>query len=138
MNLFIHSIPNWLELTFLALSTGIVMSLLWVLPPKSSDALPDHDNLRSRMWLFLTVSVLVMLASSVLDLLVRSAEMSGEPVTEVFPELSTVIFRTHYGSVWLVRMAVLVLVASFWLRAGDIVNHRPFCFSCSSLRPPSP
>src|SRR5690242_1090508 len=110
MNLFFHSIPNWVELTLLALSIGIVTSLLWVLPPEASAALPGNDNLRSRMWLLLLVSVFAMLASSIFDLLFRSAEMSGEPVTEVFPDLSTVIFRTHYGSVWLIRMAVLVLL----------------------------
>ncbi|MGE5808550.1 MAG: copper resistance D family protein [Nitrospirota bacterium] len=109
MNLFIHSIPNWLELTFLAFSIGILISLLWVLPPRESSVLSGHEHLRSRMWLFLTISIFAMLICSVFDLMIRSAEMSGKPVTEVFPDIPTVISRTHYGSIWLIRTAVLVL-----------------------------
>jgi putative copper resistance protein D len=111
MNLLIHSFPNWVELAFLAFSIGILTSLLWVLPPKASNELPGHEILRARMWRYLAISIFAMLATSILDLMMRSAEMSGEPVTEVFPELPTVIFRTHYGSVWLIRIAVLVLLS---------------------------
>src|SRR5512147_1239620 len=98
MNLFIHSIPNWLELTFLAFSIGVLTSLLWVLPPREPLGLDGHEHLRSRLWLFLTISVFAMLACSVFDLLMRSAEMSGEPVTKVFSDIPTVLSRTHYGS----------------------------------------
>jgi copper resistance protein D len=69
------------------------------------------------MWLFFGVSVAVLFASSVADLLVRAVEMSGNPIPSVIPVLPTVIFRTHYGSVWLIRIAVLVLL-SILLRTG--------------------
>lgn len=110
MNLFIHSIPNWMELISLACSTGILVSLLWILPAKASDGLHGHGDIRSRMWLVLAICVFTTLATSCADLVTRSAEMSGTPLPEVFPVLPTVVFRTHYGAVWRTRMSVLILL----------------------------
>ena len=39
--------------------------------------------------------------------MVRSMEMSGVGVTSILPVLPTVLFRTHYGSMWFLRLAGL-------------------------------
>jgi putative copper resistance protein D len=44
------------------------------------------------------------------NLFVRAVEMSGTPVLSVFPALPTVLFRTHFGGVWITRIAAEILL----------------------------
>ncbi len=111
MIFFIHSIPAWLEHISLAFCIGTLVCRLWVIAPAAGADVSDHENILRRMWLFFSVSVAVLFASSVADLIVRAAEMSGNPVPSVIPVLPTVIFRTHYGRAWLIRIAALVLLS---------------------------
>jgi putative copper export protein len=59
-----------------------------------------------------------MIASSFGDLLVRAVEMSGQPLTAVFLVLPTVVFHTHLGHIWLIRIAALILLAVM-VKAGS-------------------
>jgi putative copper export protein len=50
------------------------------------------------------------MVGSVIDLLLRVGEMSGETVSSSLPMVPTVLFKTHSGRVWLIRIACLVLM----------------------------
>jgi len=53
----------------------------------------------------------LILATGIADVLIRSMEMSGQPFSEICSVLPIVLLRTHYGHVWLLRIAALVLSA---------------------------
>ncbi len=63
------------------------------------------------MWRLFCFGLGFMLAASVVELITRSVEMSGQPVYGISSILPLVLFKTHYGSVWLVRVGALVLLA---------------------------
>lgn len=96
-NSYLHTLPEWLEFIFLAYCVGTVLCKFWVVA--------GSQELNTRMWRLLVFSAVVMAAGSAGNLMVRSAEMSGQPLTAVLSVLPTVIGRTHLGHVWLVGMA---------------------------------
>jgi len=131
MYLFTHSIPAWLEHLSLSLWVGILVCRLWVLPPAHNE-LQRKKDFPARMWFFFGISIVVMLASSVADLFVGASEMSGKSILDVFLLVPSVIFRTHLGLVWLVRIVCLVLVivvitAAFRLRDKPAVLFFLLC-----------
>jgi putative copper export protein len=69
------------------------------------------------MRLLFGIGIAVVVAGSIADLLMRAAEMSGAPVRAIVPLLPAVVLRTHYGKLWLIRMAMLVLIAVLLLTA---------------------
>ena len=109
----IHMVPEWLELVFLNFSIGVLVCRLWVL----EDSVVSRRSLLAGMWRLLGIATAAMIASSIGDLLVRAAEMSGQPLSAVFPVLPTVVMHTYLGHVWLIRIAALI-VLSLTLRAG--------------------
>jgi putative copper resistance protein D len=112
MDILIHSIPLWVELISIAFYTGILTFFLFVL----SDAENHDPQTQNRLWLPFFVSVAAAMVGSVIDLLLRVGEMSGETVISSFPMVPTVLFNTHSGRVWLIRIVCLVLM----LVAGKI------------------
>ncbi len=111
MSLLIHSIPAWIELAFLGFSIGILACRLWVLPPAVMAELPDHERLRDRLRLYFSISVAAILVGGIVDLLLRTSEMSGRPAYAVFSLLPVVVFKTHFGRIWLIRIACLILAS---------------------------
>jgi putative copper export protein len=63
------------------------------------------------MWTLFCFGLAILMAGSTLELLVRTAEITGKPFPAFFPVLPTVLFRTHYGGVWLARVGALILLA---------------------------
>jgi copper resistance protein D len=106
MDILIHSMPLWVELISIAFCTGILVFSLFILP----DAENADPRLRNRLWLLFFVSVAASMVGSVIDLLLRVGEMSGETVISSFPMVPSVLFKTHSGCVWLIRIACLVLM----------------------------
>jgi putative copper export protein len=116
MNLILHIIPSWLELVFLAYCIGALAGRLWVFPPSTDAARPEQGRFASSVWRSLAIGIVLTLASGSLNLLVRAAEMSVSSLWEVFPELPAVVLKTHFGEVWLIRVAGLVLVLAIaWM-----------------------
>ena len=107
----IRSIPSWLELVALAVCVGTVVCRLWVLPPAVRSVLAGREQLIRRMRLLFVIGIAVVIAGSLCDLVLRAAEMSGAPVRSAVALLPAVVLRTHYGKIWLIRMAVLILIA---------------------------
>jgi putative copper export protein len=109
MELFFHCLPLWLELTALAFCLGGIPFLFWFSSAPEHNAVPGGGGAGTRLWLYFGTSLAVMLASTLVDLLSRTAEMSGEPFMSAFTEVPTVLLKTHAGTVWLIRAACLVL-----------------------------
>jgi putative copper export protein len=106
MDILIHSMPLWVELISIAFCTGILVFFLFIL----SDAENADPRLQNRLWLLFFVSMAAAMAGSVIDLLLRVGEMSGETVISSIPMVPTVLFKTHSGRVWLIRIVCLVLM----------------------------
>jgi putative copper export protein len=105
MEIIIPSMPLWVELISIAVCTGILIFFLWIV--SASDLDPSRRN---RLWFLFIVSLIAAMASSAIELLLRVAEMSGKTVLSSFPLVPTVMFKTHSGRVWLIRIACLVLM----------------------------
>ncbi|SRR6266704_3737004 len=117
MTACIHIIPEWLELVFLSFSIGALVCRLWVLEDSAVTHLHSRLNFLARMWRLLGIVVAAMIACSAGDLLVHSAEMSGQPLSNALSVLPTIVFHTHLGHAWLIRITALVLL-SLTLGAG--------------------
>ncbi|MEJ2695185.1 MAG: CopD family protein [Candidatus Sulfobium sp.] len=113
MNVFIHDIASWFELISLAYCTGVLVCRLLVLPPSAPAGFSGQGYFPVRAWRLFGIALAVMFAGSAADLLLRAAGMTGRPVSDVFPEMSTVLFHTHYGRVWMIRIAALLLLSFF-------------------------
>ncbi len=116
-NLF-HAIPTAFDLLALATCLGALSCRLWVLPPTATMP-PDGlhtEALLAPLWRLLLACVAALVLSSIGQLVARAVEMSGRPVSTILPVLPTVLFRTHYGWVWLVRIPALgALWIEWWL-----------------------
>lgn len=128
MNLFLHSLPTWFILVSLSFCIGTLVCRLWVLGPKTQDDRPDHAKLFARLWSFLELNIAVIAVCSIADLLGRTAEMSGNSVRTAMPLLPAVIMKTHFGKVWLIRMAALALFA-ISMRSGKKYRDRQMFLS---------
>jgi putative copper export protein len=110
--LFIHIIPEWFELIFLTLCIGTLLCRLWVLALSPGTGVPYQEISLNRMWLLFGIGIAAITISSIANLFIGASDMSGQPIPMVFPLLPTVIFRTHSGRVWLIRMATLVVLSA--------------------------
>jgi putative copper export protein len=101
---------RWLSLVALAALLGILV-LDVVILPVSPDALPARRRLRT--WSALCAAIL--LAASAGELVVRARTMSGGPLAVAFSVLPVVLTRTHFGRIWLARLAALVVTLALSL-----------------------
>jgi putative copper resistance protein D len=106
---YLHVIPGWFELLSLAFCIGVLVCRLWVFPP-SADIASAHGDCLAGMWRWFGIGVSVMIACTTSNLFVRAVEMSGSSVFSVFPVLPVVLLRTHFGRVWIVRIAAEMLL----------------------------
>jgi putative copper resistance protein D len=74
-----------------------------------------------------------MTASSFGDLLVRAAEMSGQPLSAAFSVLPMVVSRTHLGHVWFIRITALTILSILAIGGGRHRESRPFILSMLCL-----
>jgi putative copper resistance protein D len=117
MNIFIHIIPEWLQLISLIFCTGALVFRLLVFTPSAGTDVASREYILASIWRLFGIFLVVMVAGSLTGLLMRASDMSGQPVSAVFPVLPTVIFRTHFGKVWIIRILSLVLL-SVTFKAG--------------------
>ncbi len=118
MTSFLHIIPEWFELGTLTLCIGLLTCRLWVFPLSVHTGLIEQGNIPDTVWNLLTVSAAVMIVSSSVNLILHAAEMSGNSLSAVFPLLPAVIFRTHLGRAWLIRIGALIFLLITLLAGG--------------------
>lgn len=116
MNTFIHSLMTFIDLMALSSVVGTVLCLHWTMCPvcvgEESLANPCFDRCR-RLLLYCLAGLSI---SSIGILVQRSMEMAGLGITEITPVLPTVLFSSHYGSMWLLRAgSVMVAWGVWWL-----------------------
>lgn len=67
-----------------------------------------------RLQRIVAAAIAVLAVSSIVLLIARSATMSGQPVSQALSAVPLVITSTHYGRVWLIRPAMLVVLWIGW------------------------
>ena len=75
-----------------------------MLPPTTTQT--DESSaapLWTALWRLLAVCLVLLMGSSLGELVGRTVAMSGLPLAGSLPVLPTVLCRTHYGRVWRVR-----------------------------------
>src|SRR5512143_4079201 len=125
MNLLIHSMPLWLELIALVFCVGGIAMLLWVFPARDNDDPLSRDR-NHLLWIFIRVAVLAAMTGSAADILVRTAEMSGDPILSAIPSLPTVVLKSHIGRVWLIRMGTFIIMLLMLITRWEHRNSRIF------------
>ncbi len=129
---FVHTIPVWLELISLALCIGILVCRLWVLDIPPTDA-SSREKMAERLRRLFSIGIAAIIVCAVADLLIGAAEMSGSSLPAVFPFLSTVILKTHFGRAWLTRMAALLLLLAMTIAGRRYRESRKVLFFMLAL-----
>jgi copper resistance protein D len=104
-----HTLPEWLELLFLVASIGTVVCRLWIIPDRAAASEIVPPSLYPTLGRFLLLSLIATISGGAGDIMARSTEMTGLPSSQILPVLPTVLFRTHLGRAWLIRIASLCL-----------------------------
>lgn len=97
------------DLLTLTTAVGAVTCGLWMLP--AYNAVPQ---LHRRLWQLFGLCLLGFTASSMAGLLLQTASISELPVIDALPMVSTVLFETHYGQLWLIRICTVIVAGIFW------------------------
>ncbi len=112
MNALVSALPKLVDLLAFVGVAGTLAWGLWVLPPPSA-ALPERSGRGfARIRLLLLVSVLGLTVTTPILLLLRAADMGRQTLLGAVPLLPKVLAASHYGSVWQMRAAAVVLL---WL-----------------------
>jgi len=139
----VHSIVTFIDLVALSALAGIILCA--VRQPLQSPDTEDSAFLSHRLYRLGMLCIGTLAISGIGDLMQRTSEMSGaESIDAVFAALPLVINKTHYGDLWLIRMACIpILLALYLLRkrqmhtvlfaalAGAVVSVICFCRSAS-------
>jgi copper resistance protein D len=95
---------RWLGLLALAVLVGGLVLDCVVLPRQAGELVAA----RRRLQRWISVAIVLLLVTSVLDLLARARVMSGGDLSQVGAALPLVLTRTHFGTVWIARAVILV------------------------------
>lgn len=110
MNLFVVTAVGAVDITALCTALGALACLLWVIPPAN----PERDNHGHRIGMLVALCLAVLSVDSLLLLLYRSHVLSGQSYGQLGPLIPKVVGYTHYGHVWLVRVAALAAGWGVW------------------------
>lgn len=109
----LDNIPTAIGIAFdvltLTAAVGAMSCSVWMLP--AYDAAPQ---LHRRLWKLLGLCLLGFTISSTAGLLLQTASISELPVIDALPMVSTVLFETHYGQLWLIRICAVMVAGIFW------------------------
>jgi len=120
----IQFIPEWIELVSLTYLIGTLTGRIWIFPPSGS--FPENENPMGRAWQFFGACLTAMIVTSIIGLFLRASEMSGEPFPEIWGTLPTVIFQTHFGHVWLIRISALLVLGGAFRTGTRIRTKREY------------
>jgi putative copper export protein len=98
-------------MTGLAACAGVVACRLWFFTPLMQREASYRGKAVSVLWNLFFFALGLLIAGSAAGLVVRSVKMSGQPLSGISSVLPLVLFKTHYGTVWLVRIGSLILLA---------------------------
>jgi putative copper resistance protein D len=95
---------RWLGLLALAVLVGGLVLDCVVLPRHAGELVAA----RHRLQRWVGLAIVLLLVTSVIDLLARARVMSGSNLSQVGTALPLVLTRTHFGTVWIARAIILV------------------------------
>ncbi|KJK10303.1 hypothetical protein UB46_41820 [Burkholderiaceae bacterium 16] len=101
------------DLLALAICIGVLGFRIWVVSFRGEMLQPSAAFLQPLWWL-LGICLAMLTLSSLGELIRRAMEMSARPLAEVAPMLPTVLFKTHFGRVWLLRPVALLVLWLGW------------------------
>lgn len=133
MTAFVQGISTWLELLSIAFCIGVLTCRLLVFPPSAPAGLPGQGDFSRRAWPLFGLALVLIFVGSSADLFMRAAMMSGRPLSAVLPVMPTVLFQTHYGRVWIVRIVTLLLLSFFFWAGLRYRDSRIFLVSALVL-----
>ena len=107
IRMVLHSMITFVDITALAILVGVALCLFWTTRSRGDKETVSlfTESLRR----LLVFSLIMLLISSIGNLIQRTMEMSGSGITGVPPLLPAVLLKTHYGSIGLVRFGGLGL-----------------------------
>jgi len=100
----VTAVVHWLGLAALAALIGGQVLDLFVLP---ADA-PEVESARARLRGSTVVCLVVLIASTIGELLVRARTMAGGDLATAIAAIPLVLSRTHFGFIWKARGVVLL------------------------------
>jgi putative copper export protein len=134
------SLSPFLDLSAIFLVIGALTARLWIFT-KSEPARPAADQpetaqsdaaqsdtladlARDSLGRILTGALVLLTLTTLTVLLVRTAEMSQQSLLDAFAMAPTVVQKTHYGAVWLVRVLALGILWLAWALGGAASRYR--------------
>ncbi|HMK43788.1 MAG TPA: CopD family protein [Dissulfurispiraceae bacterium] len=119
----LHTIPSWIQLISLTFCIGAIVCRLWVLDDQAV-AVSSPESMLRRLQRLIRISIAAIIACAIADLLIGAAEMSGSADFDVVSLLPTVILKTHFGRVWMIRIfSLLLLLVAAGVRRGHRESH---------------
>ena len=122
---FVHSIVAFIDIAALSGLIGLSLCLFYIRRPSGvSSEYPQA--LLDRMRRLIVICLLMLVISTIFGLLGRGMEMSGLGLASALPLLPTVVFKSHYGSMWLLRVAGLIAAWVILIAGRRYIGSRLF------------
>jgi copper resistance protein D len=122
MQAVLHSLITFIDITALSVLIGGALCLFRTAHSGADEETSPAfiDSLRQ----LLMFCLIALVMSSIGNFVQRTMEMSGLGITAILPVLPTVLFKTHYGSIGLVRAAGIGLALVVWFAGRRRLNSR--------------
>ncbi len=101
----VNTLVRWIGFTALAALIGSLVVDLLVLPRAAAEV----EAARERVHRAIVICIALLLVTTVAELLIRGRTMAGGDLGAAVAAIPAVLLRTHFGTIWLVRSAVLGL-----------------------------
>jgi putative copper resistance protein D len=109
----VYAVITLIDLVALSTLIGAAWCLLWIVRPAGPDA--PSGLISDRLYRLFGVCLPAVAISSICILVQRSVEMSGAGLGAILPVMPAVVLKTHFGGMWLVRLAgVAAAFAALW------------------------
>jgi putative copper export protein len=101
------ALNRWIDLTALAALVGGLVLEVIVLPPE-----PSGGSARRRLRRLEVICLVVLILTTGSELMLRARTMAGDGLAAAISAVPLVLTRTHFGAIWIGRIAVLILALS--------------------------
>jgi putative copper resistance protein D len=121
----VHSAVTFLDLAALASLIGAALCL-WYTARLTGGHAEDPRIILDRLRRLIAICLSMLAISTIFGLFGRGMEMSGFGFAASLPLLPTVIMKSHYGSMWLLRVAGLIVAWVALLAGKRFIGSRLF------------
>ncbi|HMK57394.1 MAG TPA: CopD family protein [Dissulfurispiraceae bacterium] len=120
-----HSLMTFIDLSALSAVCGTILCLHWTICPVCAGEAPTTNPCFDRSRRLLLYCLLGLSISSIGILFQRTMEMAGVGIMEISPMLPVVLFKSHFGTMWLLRAGAILLAWSVWLLGRKRLDSKP-------------